>query len=161
MRHLLVGLLCLANVATAQCPGDCNADSEVTIDELVAAVDAALTGCPAEGATAGMVRTCGPGGIITEPEVFIPSPSEATPVGGVLQINDAIYQASGFGNTFLVVTNEGNVVIETSIILSANAHKTALQAINAGPVRRDTRRLEYAAASKGWQPCSVWSQSLH
>src|SRR4029450_4162861 len=77
MRHLLLGLLCLANVATAQCPGDCNADSEVTIDELVAAGDAGLTGCPAEGATAGMVRTCGPGGIITEPEVFIPSPSEA------------------------------------------------------------------------------------
>jgi alkyl sulfatase BDS1-like metallo-beta-lactamase superfamily hydrolase len=130
--------LCVAagDLAVAQCPGDCNADAEVTIDELVAAVDAALSGCPSpDGATAGAVRRCGPRGIITEPEVFKPSPSRATQVGNVLQLNDAIYQAPGFGNTFMVVTNEGNVIIDTSIVLSANAHKTALQAIDAGPVR--------------------------
>ena len=50
----------------------------------------------------------------------------------MLQINDAIYQASGFGNTFMVVTSEGNVIIDTSIFLSAAAHKAALQAIDAG-----------------------------
>ena len=83
------------------------------------------TGCAAEGgAAAGAARTCGPGGIITEPDTFIPSPAAATPLGGgVLQINDAIYQATGFGNTFMVVTNEGNVIIDTSISFLAPGHK--------------------------------------
>lgn len=132
--RLTVFLLCMAsrNLAAAQCPGDCNADSRVTIDELVAAVSASLGGCAAEGSTA---RTCGPRGIITEPEIFKPSPSEPTNLGNVLQLNEAIYQASGFGNTFMVVTSEGNVIIDTSIVLSAAAHKAALRAINAGPVR--------------------------
>jgi len=123
--------------AAAQCPGDCDANSVVTIDELVAAVNASLGGCPdPQGTTAGVPRTCAPRGIITEPDVFKPSPPEATPLGnGVVQINEAIYQAAGFGNTFMVVTSEGNVIIDTSIFLSANAHREALRAINAGPVR--------------------------
>ncbi len=140
VRGLIVLAWCLAtggSVASAQCPGDCNSDAEVTIDELVAAVSAALTGCAADGSTVGgAARTCGPRGIITEPDTFIPSPAAATPLGGgVLQINDAIYQASGFGNTFMVVTNEGNVIIDTSISFLAPGHKEALQKIDAGPVR--------------------------
>jgi alkyl sulfatase BDS1-like metallo-beta-lactamase superfamily hydrolase len=117
-----------------QCPGDCNADSEVTIDELVAAVNAALGGC---GAAAGAEpRTCGPRGIITEPDVFLPSPDAATTISrGLLQINAAIYQASGFSNTFMVVTSAGNVIIDTSIVLTAAAHKAALQAIDSGAVK--------------------------
>ncbi len=115
--------------ATAQCPGDCNADQRVTVDELVAAVHAALDGC-------GASTPCTARGIITEPDTFRPSPPAAVNLGdGVLQINEAVYQASGFGNTFLVVTPEGNVVIDTSLVLSAPAHKRALQAIDAGPVR--------------------------
>jgi alkyl sulfatase BDS1-like metallo-beta-lactamase superfamily hydrolase len=117
------------DVASAQCAGDCNVDGEVTIDELVAGVNAALTGC-------GAARQCAPRGIITAPDVVLPNPSGPTTVGGgVLQLNDAVYQASGFGNTFMVVTSEGNVIIDTSIVLSARAHKDALQAINDGPVR--------------------------
>jgi alkyl sulfatase BDS1-like metallo-beta-lactamase superfamily hydrolase len=43
--------------------------------------------------------------------------------------------APGFGNTFLVVTPEGNVVIDTSLSLFAPAHVQALRAIDDGPVR--------------------------
>jgi len=137
-KTVVASLLALAlthpPAATAQCPGDCNADAHVTIDELVAAVNAALTGCPADGSTAG--GTCRPRGIITEPDVFLPSPGAATPINQtVLQINDAIYQASGFGNTFMVVTSEGNVIIDTSIFLTSAGHRDLLRAINAGPVR--------------------------
>lgn len=133
-----IGAVCVWTIgigsAAAQCPGDCNEDAQVTIDELVAAVAAALSGCDATGE--GAPRTCGPRGIITEPEVFLPSPDRATTVGdGVLQINEAIYQASGFSNTFMVVTSEGNVIIDTSIFLTAAAHKQALQAIDAGVAR--------------------------
>ena len=31
-----------------------------------------------------------------------------------LKITDAIYQGIGFGNTFMVTTSEGNVIIDTS-----------------------------------------------
>ena len=127
-------LFCVASdrPAAAQCPGDCDADARVSIDELVAAVGASLNGCPAEGSPA---RRCGPRGIITEPEVFKPSPTGPTQLGTVLQLNEAIYQAPGFGNTFMVVTSEGNVIIDTSIVLTAAAHKAALKAIDAGTVR--------------------------
>ena len=116
---------------SAQCAGDCNRDGTVTIDELVSAVNTALNGC-----NAAPPGPCGEQQITIDPEVFLPSPSAALPLGNnVLQINDAIYQASGFGNTFLVVTSEGNVVIDTSIAFSAPAHKEALKAIDAGPVK--------------------------
>jgi len=124
-------LLCLGSVTSAagQCPGDCNGDGAVRIDELVSAVSSALTGCAAASA-------CTPAGITVEPDVFRPSPPAATPAGqGVLKLNDQVYQASGFGNTFLVVTPAGNVVIDTSIALTSRRHRDALRAIDAGPVR--------------------------
>jgi alkyl sulfatase BDS1-like metallo-beta-lactamase superfamily hydrolase len=52
-----------------------------------------------------------------------------------LKVNEAIYQAIGFGNTFLVVTEAGNVVIDTSSLFRAPQHKRLLQAENAGPVK--------------------------
>lgn len=127
---ILVSLvLALAVPGAAQCPGDCNGDGAVGIDELVAAVGAGLTGC----ATA---RTCVPRGIVTDPEVQLPNPAGPTVLGpGLLRINEAVYQASGFGNTFLVVTSEGNVIIDTSIAFTARAHHDALRAIDGGPVR--------------------------
>lgn len=133
-RWLLVLIMVVVaahSSAHGQCPGDCNVDGNVTVDELVTAVNAALRGCDAEG-----LRSCGPRGIITDPDRFLPSPSAPSNIGnGVLQLNDAIYQASGFGNTFMVVTSEGNVIIDTSIVLSAAAHRNALRAISDGPVR--------------------------
>jgi len=66
-----------------------------------------------------------------------PVPAAFQPVGsdGVIQLADGIYMAPGFGNTFMVVTPEGNVVIDTSLSLFAPAHVKNLKAINAGPVR--------------------------
>jgi hypothetical protein len=65
-----------------------------------------------------------------------PVPTEATNAGpGVLKVADGIYMAPGFGNTFLVTTPEGNVVIDTSLTLFSKGHHDALKAIDAGPVR--------------------------
>ena len=57
----------------------------------------------------------------------------------VLKINEAIYMAVGRGptnsNTFLVVTNQGNVIIDTSGPGQAADHHQELKAVNAGPVK--------------------------
>jgi alkyl sulfatase BDS1-like metallo-beta-lactamase superfamily hydrolase len=52
-----------------------------------------------------------------------------------LKVNEAIYQAIGFGNTFLVVTEAGNVIIDTSLAQVAPRHKKLLQAVSAGPIK--------------------------
>jgi alkyl sulfatase BDS1-like metallo-beta-lactamase superfamily hydrolase len=52
-----------------------------------------------------------------------------------LKINEAIYQAIGFGNTFLVTTSEGNVIIDTSIANRAPQHLKLLKAVSAAPVK--------------------------
>lgn len=52
-----------------------------------------------------------------------------------LKISDAIYQAIGFGNTFMVTTPAGNVIIDTSMPFNAARHKQLLQAASAGPVK--------------------------
>jgi alkyl sulfatase BDS1-like metallo-beta-lactamase superfamily hydrolase len=52
-----------------------------------------------------------------------------------LKFGEAIYQAVGFGNTFMVVTEAGNVIIDTSMPFNAARHKQLLQAENAGPVK--------------------------
>jgi alkyl sulfatase BDS1-like metallo-beta-lactamase superfamily hydrolase len=52
-----------------------------------------------------------------------------------LKFGEAIYQAIGFGNTFMVVTEAGNVIIDTSMPFNATRHKQLLQAENAGPVK--------------------------
>jgi alkyl sulfatase BDS1-like metallo-beta-lactamase superfamily hydrolase len=64
-------------------------------------------------------------------------PAAAQPVGndGVIQLAEGIYMAPGFGNTFMVVTPEGNVVIDTSLSLFAPKHVASLRAIDGGPVR--------------------------
>ncbi len=53
-------------------------------------------------------------------------------------MNEAIYQAIGFGNTFLVTTREGNVIIDTSSALPARRHLKLLKAASAGPGRSAT-----------------------
>jgi alkyl sulfatase BDS1-like metallo-beta-lactamase superfamily hydrolase len=52
-----------------------------------------------------------------------------------IKVNDSIYLVQGFGNTFLVVTPEGNVVIDTSNATHARTHKKLLEAVNGGPVK--------------------------
>ncbi len=50
------------------------------------------------------------------------------------QINPVIYKATGFGNTFMVVTDEGNVIIDTSLPGMAPQHKNLLNAVDDGPI---------------------------
>ena len=50
------------------------------------------------------------------------------------KINDVIYKATGFGNTFMVLTNAGNVIIDTSLAAMAPRHKKLLTAVNDGPI---------------------------
>lgn len=52
-----------------------------------------------------------------------------------LRITDQIYQATGFGNSFMVVTPEGNVIIDTSSAASAPRHHRLLQAVSDKPVK--------------------------
>jgi alkyl sulfatase BDS1-like metallo-beta-lactamase superfamily hydrolase len=52
-----------------------------------------------------------------------------------LKINDSICQAIGFGNTFMVTTEAGNVIIDTSMPFNSARHKQLLQAENAGPIK--------------------------
>ena len=52
-----------------------------------------------------------------------------------VRVNDAIYLAYGFGNTFLVTTSAGNVVIDTSSVVRAPRAKELLQRENAGPIK--------------------------
>jgi alkyl sulfatase BDS1-like metallo-beta-lactamase superfamily hydrolase len=52
-----------------------------------------------------------------------------------VKITDNIYQAIGFGNTFLVTTPAGNVIIDTSNVLAAPLHVKLLKARSAAPVK--------------------------
>jgi alkyl sulfatase BDS1-like metallo-beta-lactamase superfamily hydrolase len=51
------------------------------------------------------------------------------------RITDQIWQATGFGNTFMVITPEGNVIIDTSLPATAPRHKQLLQQVSDAPVR--------------------------
>ena len=68
-----------------------------------------------------------------------PIPDNPVTVGAnqkkATRVNEAIYQATGFGNAMMLVTPEGNVVIDTSSVSHAPRCKQLLQAENAGPVK--------------------------
>lgn len=68
-----------------------------------------------------------------------PNPVMAIRVGQdqkkALKVSDNIFQAVGFGNTFMVTTSEGNVIIDTSMPFNAALHKRLLTAENAGPIK--------------------------
>ncbi len=50
-------------------------------------------------------------------------------------VPNKIYQAVGFGNSFLVTTDEGNVLIDTSLAAHAPHHKKLLTAVSDAPVK--------------------------
>ncbi len=52
-----------------------------------------------------------------------------------LKVNEAIYQAIGFGNTFLITTPEGNAIVDTSAAGTANRHHDLLSKVSAGAIR--------------------------
>ena len=51
------------------------------------------------------------------------------------KVRDGVYFASGFGNTFLVTTRDGNVIIDTSLREIAPWHQKLLQAVSDAPIR--------------------------
>jgi alkyl sulfatase BDS1-like metallo-beta-lactamase superfamily hydrolase len=53
----------------------------------------------------------------------------------VIKINEAISMVQGFGNTFMITTSEGNVIIDTSSVLHARKHHQLLTAENKGPIK--------------------------
>lgn len=76
--------------------------------------------------------------------VVLLSTSQAQQLEGVLgatkrteatKVNDRIYMASGFGNTFLVKTDDGNVIIDTSMGKDAALHHGHLKKISHAPTR--------------------------
>lgn len=52
-----------------------------------------------------------------------------------LKVNEAIYQGIGFGNTFMVTTPEGNVIIDTSSAHIAQKHHDLLTKVSGAPIR--------------------------
>jgi len=52
-----------------------------------------------------------------------------------IKVNEAIYQAIGFGNTFMVTTSEGNVIIDTSLVFNARRHHKLLKAESSAPIK--------------------------
>lgn len=64
------------------------------------------------------------------------NPTDLLRIGDkVININEAISMVEGFGNTYLVKTPEGNVIIDTSIVLHARKHKELLGAVVKGPIK--------------------------
>lgn len=64
------------------------------------------------------------------------NPADLTRVGDkVIKVNEAINLVQGFGNTFMLTTNEGNVIIDTSIAAHAQKHKQLLSAENKGSIK--------------------------
>ena len=64
------------------------------------------------------------------------NPADLMRVGNkVIKVNEAINMVQGFGNTFMITTGEGNVIIDTSIAFHAGKHHELLAAENKGPIR--------------------------
>ena len=69
----------------------------------------------------------------------------AAQTADVQDLGHGIYRAAGVmggtavrvpqSNTFMIVTRDGNVIVDTSIAAAAPAHKRALTAVNAGPIK--------------------------
>ncbi|HEY4309243.1 MAG TPA: alkyl sulfatase dimerization domain-containing protein [Pirellulales bacterium] len=53
----------------------------------------------------------------------------------VEKVHEKIYLASGFGNTFLVLTDDGNVIIDTSLPDMAKRHRQILSEVSKAPTR--------------------------
>jgi len=64
------------------------------------------------------------------------NPTQLLRVGDkVIKVNEAISMVQGFGNTMMISTSEGNVIIDTSIVLHARKHHELLTAENKAPIK--------------------------
>ena len=86
----------------------------------------------------------------------------------VVELGNGIYQAAGAtggldgtavrvpqSNTFMVVTRDGNVIIDSSAAAAAPAHKQALTAVNGGPIRAIVLTHAHGDHTGG---IALWSQ---
>lgn len=68
-----------------------------------------------------------------------PGPGALAQIGAdqteAIRVNESIFLALGFGNSFLVTTGEGNVVIDTSLRQHAERQKRLFQKVSSAPVR--------------------------
>ncbi len=101
---------------------------------------ACVSGCSdsANGGSEGGGPVCDPPQfeVTVDAENVIPAPDGYTDLGGgVREIHRGVYMVPGFSNTFLVTTEEGSVVIDTSISLTAAAHEQALRPYVVEPLR--------------------------
>jgi alkyl sulfatase BDS1-like metallo-beta-lactamase superfamily hydrolase len=68
-----------------------------------------------------------------------PGPGQLQGIGRqatqAVHVRDAIWMVPGFGNTFLVTTSDGNVVIDTSLAINAPRHRELLRKVSEAPVR--------------------------
>src|SRR6185369_6275254 len=63
-------------------------------------------------------------------------PADLMRVGDkVIKVNEAISMVQGFGNTFMLTTPEGNVIIDTSIAMHARRHHQLLTAENKASIK--------------------------
>lgn len=54
----------------------------------------------------------------------------------LVKVHDSIYRGPGNGNTYIVVTPEGNVIVDTGLLPEhAALFKSSLRAINSGPIK--------------------------
>jgi alkyl sulfatase BDS1-like metallo-beta-lactamase superfamily hydrolase len=95
---------------------------------FAAALVSACTAAPPSNAE----PVCGPAPLgfpTTDSASVIPSPGQMSETdSGAMRVTDGIHVALGFGNTFLVSTSEGSVVIDTSNVLASVSHLAALRA---------------------------------
>jgi alkyl sulfatase BDS1-like metallo-beta-lactamase superfamily hydrolase len=106
--------------------------------QLVSCLAAALTALGSASLTA-----CGDGP--TEPQEKSGEADEVRTAGALetygqdqneaFKITDFIYQARGTGNTNLVITPDGNLVVDTGLPTQAERHKELLQRVDRGPIR--------------------------
>jgi alkyl sulfatase BDS1-like metallo-beta-lactamase superfamily hydrolase len=77
--------------------------------------------------------------VVAQTEPIPDNPLVALRVGSdqkkAIKVNDAIFQAIGFGNTFLVTTRDGNVIIDTSMPFNSARHKQLLEAESKAPIK--------------------------
>jgi alkyl sulfatase BDS1-like metallo-beta-lactamase superfamily hydrolase len=83
----------------------------------------------------GILAGCSPLGLPMAAAQVVDFTQSGRDLAEPIKINDAIYQGVGFGNTFLVLTDEGNVVIDTSIVGTAAKHHAMLQKISQAPIK--------------------------
>jgi alkyl sulfatase BDS1-like metallo-beta-lactamase superfamily hydrolase len=78
------------------------------------------------------VTAQGQDAVPSDPIALLRMGSETTEA---VEIHPQIFQAIGFGNTFMVATDDGNVIIDTSLAFHAPRSKKQLQAIDDGPIK--------------------------